>query len=497
MIGRRDALKGIAVAAALAACGTEDEVPPPVDPVFGHGVASGDPLSNAVILWTRISSTATAPVTGRWQIAEDATFARVVASGTFETNADRDYTVKVDAIGLAPATTYYYRFLVRERASMTGRTRTAPIDARPVRFAVVSCASLPHGYFHAYRALARRPDIDAVLHLGDYLYEYADGAYGSVRRSEPRHALQTLADYRARYAQYRRDRDLQEVHRQHPFVCIWDDHEHIDNAYRDGTTGDNPALGDWPARRSAAARAYSEWIPIRDQPDGRIWRSLRYGELVDLVLLDTRIWGRDIQLGPDDPGLADPARQLLGADQEVWLAAALRTSRARWKLVAQQVMMTAVPSWFRDDGWDDYPAARSRFYDVLEETPVRDVVVLSGDVHSSWASELSRGPGAPPLAVELITPAVTSPGASRRSAPALLADAPWIKYVELVRRGFMLVDVTARRVHAAWFHVDDVEDEQGAATSFAAGYATYAGDPRLVSEPEEPAVLVTAPLAPA
>ncbi|MDF2697484.1 MAG: phoD, partial [Labilithrix sp.] len=374
MLRRRDALKGLsAIALGIATplgtgCSVKEDVPPPSDPVFNHGIASGDPLPDAVILWTRIA--ATAPVTGRWEVAKDVAFASIVARGAFSTNAERDYTVKVDATGLEPGTTYYYRFIALGRTSLTGRTRTAPLDARRLRFAVVSCASLPHGYFHVYRTISERPDIDAVLHLGDYIYEYAEGDYGDVRESEPKHAVQTLADYRERYAQYRRDPDLQEAHRQHPFVCIWDDHELVDNAWRDGTTGDNPAVGPWAERRSAARTAYSEWIPIRDQQDGRIWRSLRYGTLAELIFLDTRLWGRDQQVAEDDPRRMDPARQLLGADQEAWLSERLRTSTARWKLVCQQVMMVEVPSWFRDDGWDDYPAARSRFFDILEKTPV-------------------------------------------------------------------------------------------------------------------------------
>lgn len=470
------------------------EVPAPSDPVFGYGIASGDPLPDAVILWTRII--ATKPIGGRWEVSKDATFGAIASSGTFLADASRDWTVKVDVTGLEPDTTYYYRFRTLGRSSPIGRTRTAPLDERRLRFAVVSCASVPHGYFHVYRAIAARFDLHAVIHLGDYIYEYGEGEYGDVRTSEPRHALRTLADYRERYAQYRRDRDLQEAHRQHPFICIWDDHEYADNAFRDGATGDNHDLDPWPEQRSAASRAYSEWIPIRDQPDGRIWRVLRYGGLVDLFLLDTRIWGRDIQLPPGDPEIADPRRQILGADQEAWLAAQLRASSARWKLVGQQVMMMAVPAWFREDGWDEYPAARDRFYDLLAREAVPDVVILSGDVHSSWAGELSRAPDAPPLAVELITPAVTAPGTKTHSATRLTKDAPFIKYVDLVKNGFILLSVYEERVHAAWYHVRDVSDEDGGDLRFGAGFAVYRGQTRLEYEPTEPDLFAASPPAP-
>lgn len=483
----------LAPAAANTGC-RKDEVPPPSDPVFGYGVASGDPLPDGVILWTRVI--ADKPVGGRWEVSRDATFGTIASSGTFLADASRGWTVKVDVRDLDPGTTYYYRFRALGRSSAIGRTRTAPLDARRLRFAVVSCASVPHGYFHVYRAISERADLDAVIHLGDYLYEYAEGEYGSVRTSEPTHSLRTLADYRERYAQYRRDRDLQEAHRQHPFICIWDDHELVDNAFRDGTTGDNLEVGPWPEQRRAATQAYSEWIPIRDQEGGRIWRALRYGGLVDLFLLDTRLWGRDRQLYVDDPAISAPDRQLLGADQEAWLAEQLRSSTARWKLVGQQVMMTAVPAWFRDDGWDEYPAARGRFYDLLEREPVKDVIVLSGDVHSSWATELSRAPDLAPLAVELITPAVSAPGTDTRSAETIAAGAPFIKYVDLVRNGFILLSVHEERAHASWFYVDDVKEADGGRLRFGAGFAVYRGAARLENEPIPPDVLLGPALAP-
>lgn len=485
-------MKGVAalaVACALPNVGcSKDEVPAPDHPVFGHGVASGDPLPDAVIVWTRV--TADKPVDGQWEVSKDATFGTIASSGTFRADASRGWTVKVDVKGLEAGTTYYYRFRALGYASPIGRTRTAPADPKRLRFAVVSCASVPHGYFHVYKAIAQRHDLDAVVHLGDYIYEYAEGEYGKVRASEPKHGCQSLADYRERYAQYRRDRDLQEAHRQHPFICIWDDHEYVDNAYEDGTTGDNPSHGPWTEQRRAAAQAYSEYIPIRDQSDGRIWRALSYGGLVDLFLLDTRIWGRDIQLPAGDPRIADEQRQILGADQEAWLAEQLKSSKARWKLVGQQVMMTSVPSWFRDDGWDEYPAARQRFFDVIEKSSIQDVVVLSGDVHSSWASEIS------PHAVELITPAVSAPGTETRSAADVTKDAPFLKYVDLVQNGFILLSVYEERVHAVWYHVEDVEKEDGDKLTLSAGFALKRGDSHLESATTEPDVFESEAPAP-
>lgn len=494
----------------LLACNEEEaeiDVPDSDDPVFGHGVASGDPLPDAVILWTRVD--AESPVEVTWEIAKDAGFTRVVGRGSSTATAARDYTVKVDAKGLEPATTYYYRFGARGLLSPVGRTRTAPLVASRLRFAVVSCASLPHGFFHVYRAIAERPDIDAVLHLGDYIYEYGDSEYGDLRKSEPTHELLTLDDYRTRYAQYRRDEDLQEAHRQHPFVCTWDDHEIADNTWKGGAENHDPAEeGLWEERKRAAQQAYSEWIPVRDQAEpGKIWRSLAYGDLAELVFLDTRVWGRDQQAkDAQDPTLLDDGRQLLGADQEAWLGERLRTSQARWKLVCQQIILTALPPpSSTTDGWDGYPKARQRFLDVLEKTPVNDVVVLSGDVHSSWACDLPRAPDDPlrydrvtgkgSLAVELVAPAITSPGPENASTPETLRAANGaIKFVDLERRGFILLDLDAKRAHAAYLHVPSVSNPVPQGLEFTAGFATYAGENRLRYEPIAPERPTDAPL---
>ncbi len=483
------------------------DVPPVKDPVFGHGVASGDPLPDAVILWTRI--TAEQPGQVDWEIAKDAAFTTVAKTGTSNASADRDFTVKVDVTGLEAATTYYYRFRALGLTSPIGRTRTAPLDAKRLRFAVVSCASLPHGLFHVYRAIAERGDIDAVLHLGDYIYEYADGDYGELRSSEPENAIESLADYRVRYAQYRRDPDLQEIHRQHPFIATWDDHEFIDNAYKDGATGDNKDIGTWADRKRDGMRAYSEWMPVRDQADGRIWRALRYGNLAELIFLDTRVWGRDKQAANAmDPALTNPARQILGADQEAWLGERLRGSTSKWKLVCQQVFMAALPTPGLDS-WNGYPAARERFYDVLEKTPVKDVVVLSGDVHSSWANDLARIPTDPKfydratgrgsLAVEMVTPSITSPGATTDEPPdVMVAKYGWLKFVNLDKRGYILLDVNEARVHGAWLHIDSVTVAARGPMRFTAGFATYAGENRLRFEPSAPEPPAdVAPLAPA
>jgi alkaline phosphatase D len=499
--------------------GVTEVVPPPSSEtsrrVFQHAVASGDPLPDAVILWTRVSPewadviVSDAGANGvdvKWQIARDIAFADIVQRGEFRTDQDRNYTVKIDVAGLAPATTYYYRFIALDGSSPVGRTRTAPngsVDR--LRFAVVSCSSYAHGYFHAYRSIAQRLDLDAVLHLGDYIYEYASGAYGTARSYDPPHEIVSLDDYRRRYAHYRKDPDLQAVHRQHPFITVWDDHESANNAWVNGAENHTPvAEGTWEERRAAAEQAYAEWMPIRELEGPRkIYRSLRYGNLAEIIMLDTRTWGRDEQVPQNDPRTQDGARQLLGQDQEAWLMERLTKSSAQWKLIGQQVMMGQLPIFFNNDAWDGYPAARRRFLDVIKTNQTKDVVVLTGDIHSSWAINLPMDPndtttydrntGVGSLAVEFVAPAVTSPGFPDALAPVAEQQAlatPHIKFADVSKRGYILLDVTPERTQAAWFLYTQPE-QMTVTEAFSQAFASYAGEGRLRQEsapaPDAPA----------
>jgi alkaline phosphatase D len=478
--------------------------------VFRHGVASGDPLPDAVILWTRVTPDGAGLVTVAWQIARDASFADVVGSGELTTDGDRDYTVKVDARDLEAGTTYYYRFIALDGSSPIGRTRTAPTGGvERLRFGVVACSSYAHGYFHAYRSLAGRLDLDAVLHLGDYIYEYGNDEYGSARKYEPETEILSLSDYRTRYAHYRRDEDLRAVHQQHPFIVVVDDHEIADDAWKGGaenhTEGDE---GAWTDRKTAALRAHSEWLPIRDGEGGKLFRALRYGDLVDLVMLDTRTLGRDRQADAGDADEAnDPSRSLLGSEQEAWLGEQLDGSTATWRIICQQVVMGQIPELINVDAWDGYPAARQRFFDLLAEKEVGDVVVLTGDIHTSFAFDLAPAPldperydpatGKGALAVELVTPGVTSPGMTKELAagfePLLLSN-PHIKYTNLWRRGYIIVDVTQERVQGAWFHYES-PDLTEVPEVFAAAFATYRGENHLRQEDQAAPALEDPPAA--
>ncbi|MCB9548902.1 MAG: alkaline phosphatase D family protein [Myxococcales bacterium] len=481
--------------------------PGPAD-LFQHGVASGDPLPDAVVLWSRVTPAEDGPVEVFWEVATAPDFLQRTAVGTAEASEARDYTVKIDATGLAAGTTYYYRFHAQGRVSPIGRTRTAPTGAvSGLRFAVVSCASLAHGYFHAYRHVAERADLDAVIHLGDYIYEYGSGQYGSVRPYEPAHEIITLEDYRVRYRQYRRDADLLALHQQHPIIPIWDDHETANNSWRDGAENHAPATeGAWADRKAAAIQAWYEWLPVRETADHHIFRKLSFGDLLDLIMLDTRIWGREEQLGGASAQMErfNEERTLLGQDQEAWLRDELAASTASWRVIGQQVMMgqlqvIGVP---RDEGggtavnldqWDGYVASRDRFFQALADEGVEDVVVLTGDIHTSWAMDLAPDPydadlydgatGAGSVGVEFVTPGITSPGLAAL-VPGLLGvlqDAnPHIKWADLSQRGYMTLDVDPARIQGDWFLLTGVDEEAYTEPAFAAAWITRAGENHLV-----------------
>jgi alkaline phosphatase D len=510
MLTRRDLLAGVSASVAFGAvsagCGDTAATPvtdagtapldggPPIDMVdFLHGVASGDPLVDRVILWTRVTPRAgvAGTATVRWETSSTPDFATITDSGTFVTTAARDYTVKVDVTNLTAGTTFYYRFSVGATRSPVGRTRTAPTGSVDrLRFAVVSCSSYAHGYFHAYRDIAERADLDAVLHLGDYIYEFPNYLYGNVRTYDPPTPTVTLADYRRRYAHYRRDADLRAVHQQHPFIAIWDDHEFANNAWRDGADNHFPETeGPWPVRKAAAMQAYFEWMPIREQSAGRIWRRFAFGNLVDLSMLDTRIWGRSPQeIEPSN----DPTRLILGADQEQWLLGNLASTTARWKVIGQQVMIGSIRPGINPDAWEGYPVARTRFLQALATMRTTNVAMLTGDVHSSWALDIAVDAftaaaynpttGAGALGVEFVTPAVTSPGDDPNGLiPPLLAQNPHLRYGEPGLRGFVILDCTPERLQAAWYHLaaGSIEQRERQRTAFGSAWSTLNGSNRL------------------
>ncbi|WP_329227770.1 alkaline phosphatase D family protein [Streptomyces sp. NBC_01460] len=503
-------------------------------PVFLHGVASGDPLPDGILLWTRVTPSADAlPGSGlgadtpvAWEIAEDKDFSRIAARGTAVARAGSDHTVKADVRGLRPATAYWFRFSAASGGagggqsvlSPVGRTRTAPAAGAPVtgiRFGVVSCANWEAGWFSPYRHLAARADLDAVLHLGDYIYEYASGSYPTqdtvVRPHAPLHEILTLADYRLRHATYKTDTDLQALHATHPVIAIWDDHEFANDAWSGGAENHTPGTeGAWAARVAAAKQAYFEWMPVRASTEGTVYRRLSFGGLAELHLLDLRSF-RSEQASVGDGAVDDPDRTVTGRAQLDWLKAGLASSDAAWKLVGTSVMISPVafgslpahllaplaellglPSEglaVNVDQWDGYTDDRRELISHLRDNAVRDTVFLTGDIHMAWANDVPVKAATYPLsasaATEFVVTSVTSdnlddilrvaPGTvSVIAATAVRAANRHVKWVDMDGHGYGVLDVTAERSQMDYYVVSD-KTSRDATSSWVRSYRTRRG----------------------
>lgn len=459
---------------------------------FTHGVASFDPTDEAAILWARVAPDG--PTTLRWSVAPSTDVAPS-ATGEVAVPAEADGCVAVTVDGLLPATDYRYWFEADGHRSPVGRTRTLPAGGTDrLRVAVVCCADYSQGFFGAYRAVAEA-DVDLVLHVGDYIYE--SPGRGSTRVAEPDKTVVTVDDYRARFAQTRADPDLQALHMRHPMVAVWDDHDIADNAWRHGAKAhDDDEHGPWEDRLLAAATAWYEYLPFRRPDPGdplHLWRSFTVGDLAEVVILDTRIAGRDEHADHEgSPDLDDPERTILGAEQAAWAYERVRDTTRPWCLVISAVVVNRMelpvpvgteltemtPSGYAvidgkaicTDEWDGYPADRDRLVQAMADRG-RGTVLLSGDVHSAWAFEGPRLHGADgeahggdPVAVEFTAPCVTStpmgrqlPKGWRRLAAGLADRLPEARWFELERHGFVVLDIEADHVRADWFSID-IED---------------------------------------
>ncbi|MEZ5571528.1 MAG: alkaline phosphatase D family protein [Halioglobus sp.] len=492
---------------------------------FDHGVASGDPLVDRVIIWTRVTPEEDGPVGINWEMATDEAFTDVVASGSGTTSAEVDYTVKVDVEGLQAASVYYYRFMTINATSPVGRTRTLPQGAvSAAAFAVVSCSNYPAGYFNVYREVAKQK-VDAVLHLGDYLYEYNATGYASElaeqlgRVVQPANELLSLSDYRTRYALYRTDEDLQAAHAAHPFIVVWDDHEVANDSWENGAENHDPATeGSYVDRKMAGLRAWHEWLPVRppSSMNDIIYRRLQFGDLLDLLMLDTRHVGRDEQNTYPDfvsggkidvekarAAFNDSNRTLLGDTQLNWLRENLSQSSAQWQVLGQQVLMSryllpspilealdpalagedglsagvaavlaavaakgkapedrtpeeqalldsAIP--YNLDAWDGYAYERDQILEFARQLGSK-LVVLAGDTHNAWTSQLTTTDGSI-AGVEFGGTSVSSPGLdgilgagnAALFSPLVSTLVDDLKYANLVGRGYMHVAFTPSTV---------------------------------------------------
>lgn len=478
--GRRRTLLGagtLAVAAfvpsALRSAWAEDGHAQPS--LFPLGVASGDPGPDSVVLWTRLApdplngggfGSAVAAVD--WQVASDPAMTRVLARGRVLATAANGHAVQVPVRGLRPDRWYYYQFEHRGVKSRIGRTRTFPAaTALPaqMRFALVSCQDLQAGYFAAYRDIAAQ-ELDFVVHVGDYIYEYAGDPATPAARRHVGPEIESVADYRNRYAQYRLDAQLQAAHAAFPFIVTWDDHE-VDNNYAALIPEDNQTAQAFFARRSNAYQVYRETMPLalRGQaPAGslNLYRQLSYGRLAELLVLDTRQYRSDqpcndgLQILQTCPAILDPNATLLGRDQEQWLFSRLRGSRAIWNVLAQQVMMmkwdlgvlTGQPvNFFNVDAWDGYQVQRDRILKFMADARISNPVVLTGDIHSSWAADLKGGfadPASELVGAEFVCSSIASVfGDSNHGlVQATLPSNPHIRHFDGLHRGYVLCTVT-------------------------------------------------------
>jgi alkaline phosphatase D len=474
-------------------------------PPFLHGVASGDPLPDAVVIWTRMTSEESGPLEVSWKMATDASMLFEVASGVVSTGPERDYTVKVDVQGLQENTFYYYQFTHAGKRSVIGRTRTGTLGPlERLRLAAVSCSDYRQGYFHAYANMAERNDLALVLHLGDYFYESGGGL--PERTHDPGSEVYRLQDYRARFSQYRLDADLQRLHQVHPFATIWDDHDIVVDALRDTSLRHNPAFGPYRDRKGAAVQAAMEWLPLREYAGDslRIWRNLPYGQLAEVFMLDTRLYDRDrFATDAGDPIYGSPDHRLIGPVQMDWLLSGLEQSPARWKVLGNQVMMgnfqalDDAPLIF--ENWMGYPAERNQLYDHLENNNINNAVVLTGDFHISMALNLPRDPrdpgsydpetGAGSLGVEFVVPSVTGANfdegetfgfESVAQASLLLGlGNRHVKWNELEGHGYVLLDLSSERAQAEFWHMEDIRDPANRGESAVAVWKSDQGSQRV------------------
>lgn len=402
----------VAVSSAITGCAQTLTNKPLSAIEFKHGVASGDPLSNALIIWTRATtSQSNFEVTVAWELASDSQFKNIIRSGREQTDKSRDFTIKIDVQELAPNTEYFYRFMGVNTQSPIGRAKTLPINnVEQIKMAVVSCSNYPAGYFNAYTDAAKQKDLDVVLHLGDYIYEYPMGGYATENAEKIGRQLAadnsgeiiTLSDYRKRYAIYRTDQGLQALHAAAPFIAIWDDHEVTNDTYKSGAENHTPDEGDFFKRRAAAIQAYYEWLPIRPpmgEQSPQIYRTFDFGNLISLHMLDTRVIARDKQLAYSDyknletkqmdvarfaSDLNNPNRQLLGNTQLNWLTSAITKSNAKWQVLGQQVLMTKM--WLPTEIFSQ--SDRTKIPQVLKELVAIKKAVLANKAVT--AEQLAR-----------------------------------------------------------------------------------------------------------
>jgi alkaline phosphatase D len=505
-LNRRSFLYGVSAAVALQATRSFALVTPTTPSgksnPFTLGVASGDPSPDGFVLWTRLAPDPTRgdggmspePTSVRWEIAADPAMNKILRSGATSATPELGHSVHVEVTGLPSNREFFYRFHYADATSPIGRSRTAPAPTEKVdrlRFAFASCQNYEHGYYIANRDIAEA-NVDAVLFLGDYIYEYRS-------KDRPRvhvlPTLHTLDDYRTCYGQYKSDADLQAAHAAHPWIVTFDDHE-VENNWAGAIDQENDPAAQFLPRRAAAFQAYYENMPLRRSslptgPDMQIYRKLQYGQLAQFTVVDTRQFRTDQPCNdnfkPVCEATNNPAATMMGAKQEAWFAETLSTSSAHWNIIANQVMIQQLrerrdgQTVFNMDQWDGYPAARERLTDFLAASKPSNPVFVTGDTHQTWVGNLKQNfddPKSAIVATELVGTSITSGGdgvAKTKFSDENLADNPHIVYNN-DQRGYFLCEITEKQMISELRVADKVTSRDGKITT-AARFLTESGRP--------------------
>jgi alkaline phosphatase D len=455
---------------------------------FLHGVASGDPLDDRVIIWTRWTPPTSfeGSKTVFYQISNTINFTQILEENSITTDLSKDYTVKVDVQNLESGTYYYFRFIADTDTSVIGRTKTACIGSIDnVRLAFVNCNDYRRGYFNAYKTLANQNNVDAVVHLGDYIYETGGGPDG--RKHEPDAEIWELNDYRMRYSQYKLDSNLARCHQVYPFIQIWDDHDIVVDAVTDTSLQHGEQFGSYQLRKNRAVQAFREWNPIREIStidQIKNWRKFSYGSMLDLFVLDVRLYDRDLfAVDVNDTIYDSPYAKMCGPEQLAWLKAGLYNSTAKWKVIANglmfgQLQVANVPLVF--ENWDGYNYERDQIFNLIDTAEIKNVIVYSGDFHCSFASNLAKNPynfasynpfnGNGSLAVEFIPPSLSSDnfdegndfglgaGNAGIAQTLITTSNSHIRFCDLNNHGYGLLDLKNDRAQNEFWFLQNIQD---------------------------------------
>lgn len=480
----------------VSALSIPDSLKNPLLAPFYFGVASGDPTTENVMLWTHVTPEVSGPAEVLWQVSRDSLFTQVVASGIAVAYPEQDYTLKVDAGNLSPDNWYFYRFSYNGKTSITGRTHTMPNNiVEQMRFAVMTCADYKDGFFNAYARLTERNDIDAIIHLGDYIYESGSDPDDNLRPTLPDKRCESLDDYRTRYAYYRLDPYLRQAHQQYPWYTVWDDHEFANDAWRDGS--DRYSGAEWLEIKEIGLKVYSEWMPIRyPYPNDslRIFRKIEMGPSVDLILLDVRIIGRDQPLPFTNTAVNSTNRTMMGAEQKAWFKQTISASTAVWKIVGQQNLMAnykvlGFPAPGTEKVWNNFPAERTEILSYILDNNIKNTVILTGDVHSSFVNDLppraayNQNTGAGSAAVEFVTPSLTSGGEIDLPFNLLKSNNPYAFFADTRNRGYMILDIQPDTVSGNFYWTPYLIDSP--TETYAASFCTVKNTQHIIQCPSE------------